>query len=999
LPTPLLTGQPPSNPEEVHLGSAERSPKNWVLRNWVSLALLGAWNCLVAMLFALHLTATTAGLGAIWLMGLGSSIVALTIREARERKLSATEARFRELFDKAPIAYHELDRMGVIQRVNRAECILLGYEECDLVGRPVMDFIAASDKEDARRKIGARLAGEHPDQPLRRRFSRRDGSVLTLEIHTSPVRDRDGAIAGLRSASLDITERLRAEEALRESEETSRAVGDAMLNALIMMDAEGRVTRWNPGAERIFGYTKAEMMGQALHDLLVPDEYRASFHANFTKFCETGTGPVVGKVRELRGIRKDGSEFPLEISLAGVRLRDQWHAVGVIQDITERKVAEAALAEEVRRRRTIFEYSRDGIVVFDQSGKVRESNKSFADMLGYSQEEMLQLHVWDWDAQLTRDQILEIMRDLASLPPTFQSRHKRKDGSLFDAEISAISLESGGDVSYYALTRDITERNRTEKEVRAQGGELTRSNAELKQELDSRRLVERELRAKEYSLSESQRIAHVGSWSWELPMGTALCAWTPETYRVFGVSPDTFVTSLDMFPTLIHPEDRASMQAWIGACLAGAEPPDLEFRAAALRDGGFRYVLGRGHLELDAENKPVRLVGIAQDITDRRRAEEDVRQANEKLSASVLKLENRAVREGVLAEMRTFLQACSSTQEIAPIVAHSMGRLFPGSDGALFLMSPSKTDLETTVKWGDYPKAQEEDAFYPDDCWALRRGCLHVVYDVKSGLICPHMRNQAATAYACMPLTAKGDVLGLLNLRSRQGAQPAEAAQTMADLEDMSSMLSELLSLSISNIRLSETLRTQSIKDPLTGLFNRRHMEECLQREIWRASRNGRQIGVVMADIDHFKTFNDTYGHGAGDFVLSAFGNLVNTQIRGSDIACRYGGEEFTLILPEATAQDAPWRANDLLEKVRALKLTYGDRELGPVTISMGVSTYPDAGATSDELLRAADAALYAAKLAGRDRVVVHGAGVLSPSHPRPEPLDPSIVHVLKGAA
>jgi diguanylate cyclase (GGDEF)-like protein len=153
-----------------------------------------------------------------------------------------------------------------------------------------------------------------------------------------------------------------------------------------------------------------------------------------------------------------------------------------------------------------------------------------------------------------------------------------------------------------------------------------------------------------------------------------------------------------------------------------------------------------------------------------------------------------------------------------------------------------------------------------------------------------------------------------------------------------------------------------------------------------------------MADIDHFKAFNDTYGHGAGDFVLSAFGNLVNTQIRGSDIACRYGGEEFTLILPEATSQDAPWRANDLLEKVRALKLTYGGRELGPVTISMGVSTYPEAGATSEELLRAADAALYTAKLAGRDRVVVHDDGGLSPSRLRPARVDPYTARALKGA-
>jgi diguanylate cyclase (GGDEF)-like protein len=261
------------------------------------------------------------------------------------------------------------------------------------------------------------------------------------------------------------------------------------------------------------------------------------------------------------------------------------------------------------------------------------------------------------------------------------------------------------------------------------------------------------------------------------------------------------------------------------------------------------------------------------------------------------------------------------------------------------------------------------------------------------------MLNQPVTAYACLPLTAKSDVIGLLNLRSRAGAQPEEARETMAALEDISSMLSEMLSLSISNLKLSETLRVQSIRDPLTGLFNRRYMEECLQREIWRASRNGRPIGIIMADIDHFKNFNDKYGHGAGDHVLSAFGKLVNAQIRGSDIACRFGGEEFIIILPEATPEDAPWRANELREAVKALHFTYDGLALGPVTISMGVATYPEGGTTSEELLKAADAALYKAKLAGRDRVVVHGQTGLLLGPQSPARAGSSPAHTLKDAA
>jgi PAS domain S-box-containing protein len=150
-----------------------------------------------------------------------------------------------------------------------------------------------------------------------------------------------------------------------------------------------------------------------------------------------------------------------------------------------------------------------------------------------------------------------------------------------------------------------------------------------------------ELARSNYSLSESQRIAHVGSWSMEVPIGTGVCAWTPETYRLFGVSPDTFVPSAELFQRLIHPDDRAAMQAWIGACLAGEEPPDLEFRVG-LPDGGVRYILGRGHLVRDAGNQPIRMVGIAQDITERKRAEEKLRLALADLGRSNKDLEQFA---------------------------------------------------------------------------------------------------------------------------------------------------------------------------------------------------------------------------------------------------------------------------------------------------------------------------------------------------------------------
>jgi diguanylate cyclase (GGDEF)-like protein len=186
--------------------------------------------------------------------------------------------------------------------------------------------------------------------------------------------------------------------------------------------------------------------------------------------------------------------------------------------------------------------------------------------------------------------------------------------------------------------------------------------------------------------------------------------------------------------------------------------------------------------------------------------------------------------------------------------------------------------------------------------------------------------------------------------------------------------ISERVALSLSNLRLREELRAHSIRDALTGLFNRRFMEESLSREVARAGRRGEALAVAMIDLDGFKRFNDLYGHEAGDEVLRAFGEFLRGRTRGSDVACRYGGEEFALILPGATLDDAAARAEEIRRQAKLLHVRLGDRSLGPVTLSVGVAALPDHGLSPGDLLRAADHALYEAKTSGRDRVVVAAA-------------------------
>jgi diguanylate cyclase (GGDEF)-like protein len=216
-----------------------------------------------------------------------------------------------------------------------------------------------------------------------------------------------------------------------------------------------------------------------------------------------------------------------------------------------------------------------------------------------------------------------------------------------------------------------------------------------------------------------------------------------------------------------------------------------------------------------------------------------------------------------------------------------------------------------------------------------------------------------------VPLLAQGEALGVLHLRKTAG--PGERPGFN---DALTAAAGEQIALGLANVKLRETLRNQSVRDPLTDLFNRRYMEETLEREIRRAERSGRPLSVVILDLDHFKQFNDTFGHDAGDLLLREVGAFLKEHIRSGDIACRFGGEEFVLILPESEVESTRARAEQLREELKRLSPQHRGQTLRRVSMSLGVAAWEES-LTAEALLRAADQALYRAKKEGRDRTVV----------------------------
>lgn len=440
----------------------------------------------------------------------------------------------------------------------------------------------------------------------------------------------------------------------------------------------------------------------------------------------------------------------------------------------------------------------------------------------------------------------------------------------------------------------------------------------------------------------------------------------------------------------LHPDDvPVALENWEKGRETGA-PIEAEYRFRTAK-GDFRWHLVRATPMRDSSGKIVRWFGCSVDIDDRMRQqqllEEQVKQHTAALFEANLRLETemreralaqqelnlqneRMVRELTqrsnratsLAKMAELLQSCSDLKDIFAVVAGMAPKIFPELRGAVLMLNSSRDALEVAASWSNcqLPAA----SFVPNDCWALRIGHVHAVATGDSAAECKHVV-PGQGAYICLPLTSQGGAIGVVHFQVIDPGTLSEAVMLMAN------MFAEQVGLSVANLRLREALRDQSIRDPLTGLFNRRYLEETLEREIRRAVRSENLLGVLMLDLDHFKKFNDTYGHDAGDTVLRETAVFLTKSVRAEDIVCRFGGEEFVIILPMADIQTTQARAERIRSKLRELTILHQGKAVGMVSVSVGVAELPQHGATPKTLLEAADAALYVAKREGRDRVVV----------------------------
>lgn len=411
------------------------------------------------------------------------------------------------------------------------------------------------------------------------------------------------------------------------------------------------------------------------------------------------------------------------------------------------------------------------------------------------------------------------------------------------------------------------------------------------------------------------------------------------------------------FQEVTHPDDLERDLEQMRDLIAGKATAYQMEKRYITRSGGQVQVQLNVSLMRDSSGKPLHIIAQIQDITQRKQTEQTLQRQNHEVT--------------VLGELNSVLQSCIGLDEISIPVSQACRKLFPQSSGMAYLMNASRNHVESIASWGE-PHAGQP-LFAPDDCWSLRRGQPFTMRHADCDAIrCKHVgQSGLERASLCIPMSAQGELLGMLYLEFPEKLGLRDFEELRNDIERRGMLLVERISIAVANLKLREKLSYQSVRDPLTGLFNRRHLEDVLPRDLARAERENRGLAVMMIDVDHFKKFNDTYGHEAGDVALTSVARQIEMFCRQGDIACRYGGEEFAIVMPQVNEAQATARAQQLCDRLAGLEIVLRDKLLKTVTISVGVAMYPADGTTARNLIDAADRALYQAKSQGRNRVVL----------------------------
>lgn len=745
----------------------------------------------------------------------------------------------------------------------------------------------------------------------------KDGSTVWTEVTANFQINPENGHVEIYGVSRDISEKRHAREALLVSEERIRQLVESAPYSIFDIHPDGTINFANAEAVNLLGYSKEELIGENV-DILLPARYQDS-HASLRKmYHESPYVRQIGTGNNLVAKHKDGTEIPVDIKLSYYQLKDTLQIIAFMQDISERKKAEKLLRESEAKFHAMFErHSAIMLLIEPVSGIILDANPSAEKFYGYSVEHLKTLFISDIN-MMPLDEIERQRLDaLAYKKNYFIFPHRISNGEIRTVEIHSSPILLNGEQALFSIIHDITERKEAEEKLK-------------ESEARFRILFETMVQGVVFQSNSG-----------------AITSANPAAEHLLGLTLDQMQgrTSMDPRWRTIH-ED--------GSELPGQEHPAMI--ALKTRQEVRNVVLGVYNPTLNdyrwinihavpqfkpGEQEAYQVYTTFDDVTERRKTDEALK----------------------ASEMRYRLLAENISDVIWILDVNELRFRY---------VSPSVERLRGYTA-DEVLQQKLEEALTPQALQMFQEKLPIYVQEFLNGEAGFHVNEVEQPCKDGSTVWTEATT----NFRINESNSHLEVYGVSRDIterklnEHFLKQANHELQIHVKKVeQLSQELQEQAFRDPLTGLYNRRYLKESLQREFNRADRELFPISILIMDIDRFKNINDTYGHQVGDKFLIIIADLLKKNSRGSDITCRYGGEEFVLVLPETETQAAYTRAEQFRVEISKVHIPHEMKELS-VTVSMGIAAYPEHSTIAEDLIVKADLALYQSKNNGRNRVTV----------------------------
>ncbi len=930
----------------------------------------------------------------------------------RTAELHASQVRLQAIFDNAAVGIGLTDNAGRSIIANARGAQQLGYTPEELAQRSNLDLTYPDDRAETVECMQQLVRGEIQSYRIEKRCVRKDGSIFWADLSVSAVYDDDGAIAYILGIVVDITERKQAEEALRASEERFTTFMTYLPGPAFIHDENGQVVFANRTYCRHLNRPPEQVIGRPFSEQVSP-ELASYFQAQDQQVLATREACIFEDQADIDGRLQVflTTKFPVQQADGSI------HIGGAAIDITERKQAEEALRASERFVQQMTATIPGILYVYDLILERNVySNRQMADILGYTPEEVqamdqdvipMLLHPDDLPRAAEHRTLQAQVAEGAVL--TFEYRMRSREGTwrwLLSREVVFTRTADGQPQQILGIAHDITERKQAEEAYH----NLVQFSLQGLMILQAGRVVFANPAIEMihgYTVTELQAMSADALLLLVHPDDRVTVQQRMQSYMNNGVDAyrhehrivckqgqirwvEVYVTQVDFRGTIafqltfldITERKQAEQALRESEARFRSLVDHIPNSAVFLVDHDLRFLVARGQGLAEVGRQPVMLEG--------------------KTLAGCLSADAYAIMEPIY---RATI-AGTAPPELEQRFGNRIYRLNPvsmmneqGEIVAAMLLSQDITEIKQAEE-ALRRSEQRLQAIFDNAAVGIgltnnagqsiianARGATQLGYTPeelaqRSNLELTHPDDRAETV-ECMQQLVRGEIQGyrIEKRYFRKDGSIFWADLSVSAIYDDDGQIAYILGIVVDITKRKQLeqqlhqanvlLQEQAIRDSLTGLYNRRYLDKTLPRELQRAARRNQSIGIIMVDVDHFKRINDTYGHAAGDTLLRAVGTFLRHNTRSEDIVCRYGGEEFTLVLPGASPEDACHRAEELRAGIQTLIAAHQGQTLDTVTASLGIAIFPAHGTTADALVRAADQALYQAKHSGRNRVVM----------------------------